>query len=139
MFGRLRNRIVAITMTVTTVVLAIAGVSVMFFSSTMRPEPRPLMSLVVVEGPADFSDQELKDFIKSDRKEGSDRLLMTLLCVGASVEVMVFVISYYLSERIVRPVEETYEKQNFFSGVLPYTVPSFDCIRICVRDSQKTC
>ena len=114
MFGRLRNRIVAITMTVTTVVLVIAGVSVMFFSSTMRPEPRPLMSLVVVEGPADFSDQELKDFIKSDRKEGSDRLLMTLLCVGASVEVMVFVISYYLSERIVRPVEETYEKQKVF-------------------------
>jgi signal transduction histidine kinase len=109
-------------MAITTVVLLIAGGSIMFFSSTIRPEPRPFLEITFFNAQElnqsnlqnQFSDQELKDFIKSDRKEGNVRLLVTLLSVGAIVEVVAFVITYYLSEKIVAPVKDSYEKQKMF-------------------------
>lgn len=122
MFKKLRNRIIIITMTVTTAILVVAGSSVMIFSSTTRPEPKPLPEQAFFDTPdfsqsslADqYSEQELRDFIKSDRKEGNARLLITLLSVGAMVEVIVFVITYYLSEKIVAPVKDSYDKQKVF-------------------------
>lgn len=114
MFKKLRNKIILITMTITTAVLIIAGSSIVFFSSTIRPEPMPFNNPMFFEMPEQFSDQELKVFIKNDRKEGSGRLLITLLLVGAAVEVLVFVASYYLSEKIVAPVKDSYDKQKMF-------------------------
>ena len=122
MFKKLRNRIIIITMTVTTAILVVAGSSVMIFSSTTRPEPKPLPEQAFFDTPdfsqsslADqYSEQELRDFIKSDRKEGNARLLITLLSVGAMVEVIVFVTTYYLSEKIVAPVKDSYDKQKVF-------------------------
>ena len=112
MFKKLRNKIIIITMTITTVVLVVAGCSIMFFSSTIRPEPMPLPNPAIVD--AEFNDQELKLYIKNDRKEGNVRLLATLLSVGIAVEIIVFLISYYLSEKIVAPVKDTYDKQKMF-------------------------
>ena len=112
MFKKLRNKIIIITMSITTVVLVVAGVSIMFFSSTIRPEPMPSPSQTFFE--ENFNDQELKIFIKNDRKEGSTRLLTTLLSVGAVIEIIVFLISYYLSEKIVAPVKDSYDKQKLF-------------------------
>lgn len=122
MFKKLRNKIIIITMTITTVVLIMAGGSIMFFSSTIRPEPKPLLNITFVDATNlntttqinQYSDQELKDFIKDDRREGSVRLLATLLCVGIFIEVAVFIISYYLSEKIVAPVKDSYDKQKMF-------------------------
>ena len=122
MFKKLRNKIIIITMTITTVVLIVAGVSIMLFSATFRPEPKPLLNITFVEG-GDFesstqvnqySDQQLNTFIKNDRREGNARLLSILLCVGISIETIVFIITYYLSERIVAPVKDSYDKQKVF-------------------------
>ena len=112
MFRKLRNKIIIITMTVTTVVLVVAGCLIMVFSSTLRPEPMPLPSPTIVD--AEFSDQELKLYIKNDRKEGNVRLLATLLSVGVGIEIIVFVVTYYLSEKIVAPVKDSYDKQKMF-------------------------
>ena len=112
MFRKLRNKIIIITMTITTVVLLVAGCSIMFFSSTIRPEPVPFPSPTIVD--AEFNDQELKLYIKNDRKEGNARLLMTLLSVGAGIEIIVFLIVYCLSEKIVAPVRDAYDKQKLF-------------------------
>ena len=112
MFRKLRNKIIIITMAITTAVLIVAGSLIMVFSSTMRPEPVGLPNPTIVG--AEFDDQELKLFIKNDRKEGNARLLATLLSVGVGVELIVFVISYYLSERIVTPVKNSYDKQKMF-------------------------
>ena len=109
-------------MTITTVVLIAAGCSIMFFSSTIRPEPKPFPNPTLFsssevnpsELPSQYSDQELKDFIKSDRKEGNSRLLITLLSVGAIIEIIVFIVSYYLSKKIVAPVKDSYDKQKMF-------------------------
>ncbi len=113
MFKKLRNRIIIITMAVTTTVLVLSGVLIMVFSSTMRPEPRPEPDFSM-PNPALYDSQELKDFIKNDRKEGSERLLVTLLCVGVIIEVATFLIVYFTSQKIVEPVKDSYEKQKLF-------------------------
>ena len=100
-------------MAVTTTVLVLSGVLIMIFSSTTRPEPKPEPDFSM-PNPALYDDQELKDFIKNDRKEGSERLLVTLLCVGAIIEVATFLIVYFASQKIVEPVKNSYDKQKLF-------------------------
>lgn len=112
MFRKLRNKIIIITMAISTVVLIVAGILIMVFSSTMRPEPAGFPNPAIMG--AEFDDQELRLFIKNDRKEGNTRLLATLLSVGLGVELIVFVVTYYLSEKIVAPVRDSYEKQKMF-------------------------
>ena len=101
-------------MAITTAVLVLAGGCTMFFSSSMRPEPK--FSPAPENGGvmARYDDQELKDFIKSDRDEGNSRLLITLLCVGGAIEIIVFLAAYYFSQKIVRPVQDAYNKQKLF-------------------------
>ncbi|MBR2741347.1 HAMP domain-containing histidine kinase [Candidatus Saccharibacteria bacterium] len=113
MFKKLRNRIIIITMAITTVVLVLSGVLIMLFSSATRPEPRPMLEINISNSMI-YDDQDLKEFIHNDRKEGSQRLLITLLCVGAIIEVAVFLIIYYTSQKIIEPVEESYDKQKIF-------------------------
>ncbi len=113
MFKKLRNRIIIITMAITTAVLVLSGVLIMVFSSTTRPDPKPEPDFSM-PNPALYDNQELKDFIKNDRKEGSERLLITLLCVGAIIEVVTFLIVYFASQKIVEPVKDSYDKQKIF-------------------------
>lgn len=112
MFKKLRNRIIIITMIITTVVLIVAGSLIMVFSSATRPDPVGFPNPMIVG--AEFDDQELKLFIKNDRKEGTARLLVTLLSVGVGIEIIVFIITYYLSEKIIAPVKDSYDKQKMF-------------------------
>ncbi len=121
MFKKLRNKIIIITMTVTTAVLILAGGSIMFFVSSTRPEPKPFptpFNAPDFKAPSSsfngFSDQEVREYIKTDRKEGNNRLLSTLLSVGVSIEIIVFIVTYYLSKKIVEPVKDSYEKQKLF-------------------------
>ena len=115
MFQKLRNRIIIITMTITTAVLVLSGVIIMVFSSTTRPEPKPLPEPnISMPNPTLYNDQEIRDFIQNDRKEGSERLLITLLCVGVIIEITVFLIVYFASQKIVRPVQNSYNKQKTF-------------------------
>ena len=113
MFKKLRNRIIFITMTITTIVLVLSGTLIMVFSSTTRPEPKPEPDFSM-PNPALYDDQDLKNFIKNDRKEGNRRLLITLLCVGATIEVATFLIVYFASQKIVEPVKDSYDKQKLF-------------------------
>ena len=115
MFNKLRNKIIIITMSVTTVVLVLSGVLIMVFSSAVRPEPKPRLELDYgTSNVAIYDNQELEDFIRDDRREGSERLLITLVCVGGIIEIIVFLIVYYASQKIVEPVEDSYEKQKMF-------------------------
>ena len=125
MFHKLRNKIIIITMTITTLVLVLAGGSIMFFSATIRPEPRAFWeqpatgvgtsaSGVSVPLPDAIDEQELRDFIKNDRKDGNTWLLGTLIGVGVGIEIVVLLIVYYLSGKIVEPVKDAYDKQKMF-------------------------
>ena len=114
MFKKLRNRIIIITMAITTAVLILSGTLIIVFSSTTRPEPKPQEPDFSMPNPALYDNQEIQEFIKNDRKEGDERLLVTLLCVGAIIEVVTFLIIYYASQKIVEPVKDTYNKQKLF-------------------------
>jgi len=115
MFKKLRTKIIIVTMAITTLVLIAAGSSIMFFSSTIRPEPKlPPNPTFFETTPNQYSSQELQTYIKNDRDEGNLRLLATLLGVGTIIEIFVFILSYYLSEKIVAPVKDSYDKQKVF-------------------------
>ena len=115
MFKKLRNRIIIITMAVTTAILVLSGSLIMIISSTTRPEPKPHRDFSYNQPtPVSYNDQELKEFIKNDREEGSKRLLITLLCVGGIIEITTFLIVYYASQKIVEPVKDSYNKQKLF-------------------------
>lgn len=96
-------------MTITTVVLLIAGGTIMGISSTARPDPRPFPGV-----PEGFNEIELRDFVKKDRSDGNSFLLGILLCVGAVIEILVFLITYYASKKMVEPVKDSYDKQKIF-------------------------
>lgn len=100
-------------MVITTIILVLSGVLIMVFSSTTRSEPKPEPDFSM-PNPALYDDQELKDFIKTDRKEGSERLFVTLLCVGVIIEVIAFLTVYFASQKIVEPVKDSYDKQKIF-------------------------
>ncbi len=112
MFNKLRNRIILITMAITTAILALSGTLIMLFSSTTRPEPKFRIELDY--NVSQVGDQEIREFIKTDREEGATRLLVTLLAVGAIIEVMAFIIVYFASQKIVEPVKDSYDKQKLF-------------------------
>lgn len=100
-------------MVITTIILVLSSVLIMVFSSTTRSEPKPEPDFSM-PNPALYDDQELKDFIKTDRKEGSERLFVTLLCVGVIIEVIAFLTVYFASQKIVEPVKDSYDKQKIF-------------------------
>ena len=115
MFKKLRNRIIITTMATTTAVLLLAGTIIMLFSSTMRPEPEPPRNSITISfNEPSFNDQAFNDYIKIDREEGNTRLLIILICVGLLIEIGTFCIVYYLSQKIVEPVKDTYDKQKLF-------------------------
>lgn len=123
MFNKLRTQIIIITVTITTAVLIVAGAMIMFFSSTMRPEPKPFLEITGISPlqssqgnsePPEYNDEELSIYIKQDREDGRKRLLLTLFGVGLSIEIIATVIAFYLSRKIVEPVQDAYEKQKIF-------------------------
>ena len=101
MFRKLRNKIIIITMAITTAVLILAGVSIMLFSSSFRPEPKAPFNTpnneMVIEINSNGYNQEITEYIKNDRAEGETRLIITMLCIGVIIEIAVFTIVYYLS------------------------------------------
>jgi signal transduction histidine kinase len=101
-------------MAVSTVVLLLSGTVIMLSVSAMRPEPKSHPEPNNNTAMMHRDDEELRKFIKSDREEGNARLLITLLCVGAVIEVAVFLIVFYLSQKMVEPVKDSYDKQKIF-------------------------
>ncbi|MBR2989495.1 HAMP domain-containing histidine kinase [Candidatus Saccharibacteria bacterium] len=123
MFKKLRTRIIIATMAITTFVLVLAGSFIMLFSSTMRPEPRPHQTPMATANEQEidasnivkkYDNQEIKEYINIDRREGAARLLSSLFLVGVSVEIAVFLVTWYLSKNIIKPVKDTYDKQKLF-------------------------
>ena len=123
MFKKLRTRIIIATMAITTFVLVLAGSFIMLFSSTMRPEPRPHQTPMATANEQEidasnivkkYDNQEIKEYINIDRREGAARLLSSLFLVGVSVEIAVFLVTWYLSKNIIKPVKDAYDKQKLF-------------------------
>ena len=127
MFKKLRNKIVAISMVSTTIVLILAFVIIYSIVSTTinnRPMPKeaPMFfqqqnSEVVIDS-QEFEREQIDIYIKKnlleDRKDSLNTLLVSLIVTGVFVEVLVFIISLYLADQSIKPVKETYEAQKQF-------------------------
>lgn len=112
MFRKLRNKFILINMLTTTAILVIAFVSIFAFmvAGIRREKPR---------APEDFrvSNKMLEAFekeIEAERENQIVRLGVTLILVGVAVEVLVFIVSYIMAERSIRPVREAYIRQREF-------------------------
>lgn len=119
MFRKLRNRIVAINMLTTTIVLVIAFFtiySVVASSVKNRPMPKPEMNMSVIFDNGknmDFND-EINKHIEKDREEGLHALLVSLIITGVCIEFLIFLLSLYLANQSIMPVKETYNAQKQF-------------------------
>ena len=112
MFKKLRNKFILTNMLTTTAILVIAFVSIFAVATFNNHREMP-------RAPREFqkSDEIREAFIKEIQRERADqeaRLALTLLMVGISIEILVFVVSYMMAECSVKPVEEAYKKQREF-------------------------
>jgi len=113
MFKKLRNKFILTNMLTTTAILVVAFVSIFTFTAvgTSRRELPP--------SPKPFSENNemrevFRNEIQREREEQLVRLAVTLIMVGISIEILVFLVSYFIAERSVKPVKEAYEKQREF-------------------------
>jgi len=115
MFRNLRNRLIAITMAVTAVVLVIAF-SVIYVAAQSSAERRPyLVETTKIDlGYSQSVLQTIYRQVQAERREASASLLLSLLITGISIEVVVAFLSYFLAEAAIAPVREAYESQKTF-------------------------
>lgn len=111
MFRKLRNRFILTNMLTTTAILAIAFVSIFAFTAIGNKREKPPMPMF--EGNYEMR-EAFNEAIRGEREDQLVRLGLTLTMVGISIEILVFVVSYILAERAIKPVKEAYEKQKIF-------------------------
>lgn len=125
MFLKLRNKIIAIIMLVSTSMLIVAFSAIYFSaaSRTMAPHPMPEMFGKMEAPSEDMKPPEEKDGsmakmfedeIRKERSEHMKNLLISLTLVGVSTEILIFILAIILSEKIILPVKQAYDSQREF-------------------------
>ena len=112
MFKKLRNEFILTNMLTTTAILVIAFVSI--FAVSAAGTRRELPPAPKAFNKSNEMLEAFREEIEREREEQLARLGLTLAMVGVSIEILVFVVSYMMAERSVKPVEEAYEKQREF-------------------------
>ena len=110
MFKKLRNRLILINFSISSVVILITFTAI-YITSTRSADMRPPMMEVSVDSEA----SKLFDaWIRSEREAAAKNLLLSLIVSGVGIELAVIFISYYLAEEAIKPVKEAYESQKVF-------------------------
>ena len=120
MFKRLRNKLIAINMGVTSVVVLVVFTAI-YFSSTRSAENRPVRpmewSVTVDDGDKEYIER-FEDYVivslREERQLAARNLLVTLIVSGIAIELMVFLVSYLTAEQAIKPVREAYDAQKIF-------------------------
>lgn len=112
MFKKLRNRFILTNMLTTTAILVIAFVSIFAFTAVGTRRELPPSPKMFNENSA--MREAFRNEIQREREEQLVRLALTLVTVGIAIEILVFLVSYFIAERSVRPVKEAYDKQREF-------------------------
>ncbi|MBR5418822.1 HAMP domain-containing histidine kinase [Candidatus Saccharibacteria bacterium] len=112
MFRKLRNKFILTSMLTTTAILVVAFVSIFAFTAVgtrreLPPSPKPFNENSEMR-------EAFRNEIQREREDQLVRLAITLVLVGISVEILVFVVSYFVAEHSIKPVKEAYEKQREF-------------------------
>ena len=110
MFSSLRNRLILINFSISSVVILITFTAI-YIISTRSADMRPPMMSVSIDSEA----SKLFDaWIRSEREAAARNLLISLIVSGIGIELAVVFISYYLAEEAIKPVKEAYESQKVF-------------------------
>ena len=113
MFKNLRNRLIIINVTITTVVLLVvfSAIYIIYTRSADNRPPMPNETHFI------FSD-DVEDFvevsIRQEKETAARELLIMLIVSGFVIDFVVAVVSYYLAEEAIKPVREAYESQKLF-------------------------
>ena len=132
MFNKLRNKLILINLGITSLVI-LATFSLIYILSTRSAETRPPFKRQDIEwrmerdsateddsekiNPFEFEDDVVRivrESIEREKNAAAENLLVTLICSGIAIEVMVAVISFALAEQAIKPVRESYEAQKIF-------------------------
>lgn len=114
MFRSLRNRLIAVTMVVTAIVLIVAF-SVIYAVVHGAAEKRPYYVETTVNLNNDQTVlQTIRRQVQAERQQASSSLLIALLVAGISIEVVAAVLAYFLAETAIAPVQEAYDAQKTF-------------------------
>ena len=112
MFRKLRNRLIVINLTITTIVILTAFTAIYIFA-TQSANGRPPMD----DGSGFFSseiEKIIQQQIDQEKQAAARDLLITLIISGIAIEVIVALMSFYLAEEAIKPVREAYEAQKVF-------------------------
>lgn len=113
MFKKLRNRLIIINVSITTVVIT-AVFATIYITSTHSANNRPPMQGMN----ATFYSDDVEDFIEitihNEKQAAAQQLLTTLIVSGLVIEIAVALVSYYLAEEAIKPVREAYDAQKIF-------------------------
>ncbi len=112
MFKKLRNKFILANMITTTAILAVAFASIFVSTTISTHHERPPVPMMFDKN-AELREAFDKE-IQQERENQLIRLAITLVIVGISVEILVFIVSYFIAERSVQPVKEAYDKQREF-------------------------
>lgn len=121
MFKRLRNKLILINLGTTSFVIVVIF-STIYIISTRAAENRPMK---IQDTARDFVDvdedgipDDYEDFInfsmRQEKKSAAENLLVTLICSGIAIEIVVVIVSWFMAEEAIKPVKEAYEAQKVF-------------------------
>ncbi len=113
MFKKLRNKLVLINMGVTSVVVVVVFVSIynIYNYSANRRPPIEENSFV---GFTEEISRFVENTIKNEKQNAARDLLIILISSGVVIEIVVFLLSYYMAEQSIKPIKEAYESQKVF-------------------------
>ena len=111
MFRQLRNKLIAINLGITSIVILISFTFI-YLMSTGAANRRPPMP----EGQVEITMDEdvVRVSLANEREAAAQELFRTLIVAGIVIEIAVAVVSYFLAEMAIRPVREAYEAQKVF-------------------------
>lgn len=113
MFKKLRNRLILMNLSITSVVILVTF-SVIYLVSTRTANDRPPISM---EMNAEFdagTEKIIATTIREEKQAAAKDLLVALIVSGLAIEVAVAIISYFLAEEAIKPVREAYQSQKIF-------------------------
>lgn len=113
MFKKLRNKLILINMGITSVVVVVVFVSIynIYNYSANRRPPIEENSFV---GFTEEISRFVENTIKNEKQNAARDLLIILISSGVVIEIVVFLLSYYMAEQSIKPIKEAYESQKVF-------------------------
>lgn len=112
MFRKLRNRLIFINLSITSLVILVVFISI-YVISTHSASQRPPIPENLPNYPGEV-EEFIEDRIKDEKNAAARDLLIMLIVSGIAIEIVVAMISYFLAEEAIKPVREAYEAQKVF-------------------------